>query len=166
MPFEAKTPEQMLEYLQTHVYRDGDCLLWAGPTFRANGAPRVGWMRKSYLARRLMLSLLGRDPGTKEVTHRCEQRACMNEKHLIVLEHKALIRRAARQGHWQTGAIRSMRAAVGKAKTAKLPITEARKVMKARARGETYQAIGDRYGVHATRVFSALKAWRRAGVLP
>lgn len=156
----------MLEYLQTNVHKDGDCLLWAGAVFKTSGSPRIGWAGGHYTARRLLLQLMGRDPGRKEVTHSCEQPTCMNPAHLIVLEHKALIRRAARQGHWQTGAIRSMRAAVGKAKTAKLPITEARKVMKARARGETYQAIGDRYGVHATRVFSALKAWRRAGVLP
>jgi hypothetical protein len=155
---------EMLEYLQTNVYRDGDCLNWAGPAFSISGAPRVGWQRRSHLARRLLLQLLGRDPGPKKVTHRCDSPICMNPEHLIALEHRALVRRSAAQGHWQVGAIRSMRAAVGKAKTARLPITEARAVMQARAAGQTYKAIGERYGVHSTRVFSAIKAWRRAGV--
>lgn len=164
MPVKPMTPAAMLEYLQTNVYRDEDCLNWAGPAFKKNGTPKIGWKGKTYLARRLLLQLLGQDPGEKEVTHLCESRLCMNRAHLVTLDHADILRRSARQGHWQVGAVRSMRAAVGKAKTAKLPITEARAVMRARAAGETYKTIGDRYDVHPTRVFNAIKAWARAGV--
>lgn len=164
MPVKSLTAEQMLEYLQTNVRRDGDCLIWAGQVHKKTGAPRIGWNGKSHLARRLLLRLLGSDPGRKSVTSSCESRQCMNRAHLVTLRHGELLRRAARQGHWQVGAIRSMRAAVGKISTSKLPITEAREVLRRRAAGETFQSIGDRYGVHATRVHSALKAWARAGV--
>ncbi len=164
MPVKARTPAEMLEFLQTNVHRDEDCLVWAGQVNSKSGGPKVSWRRKMHQARRLMLTLMGESIEGKKITQTCEHPLCMNRAHLILLTQQQLLKRASAKGHWQVGAIRVMRAAVGKADTAKMSIKEARTVLKMRAEGATYREIGQKYGVNQSRVGMALKTWARAGV--
>lgn len=164
MPVKAMTKEQMLEYLQTHVYRDGDCLIWAG-SVSVSGNPRITWNKKIYLARRLMLQLMGVWVIGKKVTESCDHKLCMNKAHLLVLSQKQVMNRAAKKGHWQVGAIRALRAAMGKASTAKLPVTEARNVMKMRADGVKPKDICAKYGIDGRNLNRHEKTWKRIGII-
>ncbi|HMM72296.1 MAG TPA: helix-turn-helix domain-containing protein, partial [Rhodocyclaceae bacterium] len=52
--------------------------------------------------------------------------------------------------------------ALGRAKHAKLPITERRTVLRLLAEGATHKEIAARYGVHFTAVSKAGQSWERA----
>ena len=158
----AMSAEQMLDYLQTNVHRDGDCLQWAGPVF-SKGLPRANWGGKAYMARRLMFKLAGKRLGTKIIIEKCDSRLCMNFEHLVLAPASAGMEKAIANGNFPVGAVHSLRVALGKAPNARLPITEARTVLELRANGHTLRAIGERYNVHPTRVRSAIRAWARAG---
>lgn len=164
MPAPVKTPEQMLDYLQTNVYRDEDCLTWAG-SVSVNGNPRIAWAKRNILARRLLLELLGEPAGKNKITEKCGNKLCMNRSHFIVMSHRKIMQRAAKQGHWQVGAVRAMKAALGKAKTARLPITEARNVIQMRASGMKIKDICAKYGVDYRQLNRSEKLWRKVGIL-
>jgi len=64
--------------------KDGDCLVWTGPT--TNGYGRVyddGWLQRAHrVAYRL---LVGPIPDDRPLVLRtCQQRACLNVEHLYV----------------------------------------------------------------------------------
>jgi hypothetical protein len=158
------SPEEKLDYLRTHVRRDGDCLLWAG-ALTVRGYPRTVWRREAYLARRLLLQLAGRPMHDGWcVWATCGSKTCMNEAHLRAGSRKQMIRAAARAGCMLSGPRRSLVVAISRARQAKLPITQAATVYRLRAQGETLAAIGARYGVTADAVHKAMKAWKRAGI--
>lgn len=158
------TPEQVLDYLRTHVYTDGECLLWAGP-FTKQGYPRIMWARTRYMARRLLLELTGRRIRNGEVVWAtCGSPVCMTEAHLKISRRGDMVRAHAKQGRMLSGARRSLVVAMSRAPKAKLPITEARTVLELRAQGVTMGKIGERYGVTGGAVSHAIAAWRRAGV--
>lgn len=158
------SPEAMLSYLQEHVYVDGDCLLWAGYTHETAG-PRVMWRRQAWLARRLLVTLMGRTLSRRErVYDICGEARCMNPEHLRVGKHRDAMRQAAKEGAFPSGARRSLMAALGRARKARLGIHDAPTVLQLRASGMTYRQIGERYGVTASAVGHAIAAWRRAGV--
>lgn len=158
------TPEEMLDFLQTNAYRDGDCLLWAGAK-SISGNPRIMWQKKMYVARRLLLQLLGRPPGPKKVTETCGNKMCMNKDHLIVVTHKQAMARASRNGRLSAGAARALSSAMARAKKAKLPITEARKVMRMRAEGVKLKDICEMYGVSSQQFYRSRETWRRVGAI-
>ena len=158
------SPEKMLVFLQEHVYRDGDCLLWAGYTHETAG-PRVTWRRQAWIARRLLVTLMGRTLSRNErVYDTCGQARCMNHDHLRVGKHRDAMRQAAKEGAFLSGARRSLMAAIGRAGKARLGIHDAPTVLQLRASGVTYRQIGERYGVTPSAVGHAIAAWRRVGI--
>lgn len=158
------SPEAMLAYLHEHVYRDGDCLTWAGP-FQSSGEPRIMWHRKQNLARRLLITLSGHELRPKDrVFDVCGNRKCMNRAHLRVGTHAQALKQRAKEGAYLSGARRSLVAAMGRAKNARMGIHDAPDVLRMRAEGRTYKEIAARYSVHPSAVGHALKAWRRAGI--
>lgn len=164
MPTPVMSKEEMLDYLQTHVYRDGDCLTWAG-SVSVTGNPRIMWAKKMYLGRRLLMQLSGVDLGNKKVTETCGNKLCMNKAHLLVVTHKQAMVRAARGGKLTVGAIRALKAAMGRSKTSKMPITEAKRVMQMRAEGVKLKDICAKYGVSHQQFYRSEKTWRRVGIL-
>lgn len=158
------TPQEKLDYLRTHVRRDGECLLWAG-ALTVRGYPSTTWRRKKYLARRLLVQLAGRRmPDGWCVWSTCGSRICMNEAHLRTGSRRQMIQAAARAGCMLSGPRRSLVIAIARARQAKLPITQAATVYRLRAQGETFAAIGARYGVSAGAVQKAMQAWARGGI--
>ncbi len=154
----------MFSYLQEHAYRDGDCLLWAGP-FQSSGAPQIMWNRRRWLARRLLVTLSGRELRPDDrVFDTCGNRKCMTLAHLKVGTHAVAIRQRANDGAYLSGSRRSLVVAMGMAKNARLGINKAPEVFGLRAQGWTYERIAQKYGVHPSAVGHAIHAWRRAGL--
>lgn len=152
---------EMLEFLRTHVYKDGDCRLWAG-AFTRNGYPKVQWNHRYYSARRLMLTLTGKHVCGRVVLVTCGDNRCMAEAHMKTISRAEFnTRHLGKHG----GASHSMAVAIGRAPRAKMPMTKAREVSGLRAQGMTYAQIGAVYGVTKSAVGHALQTWARAGVL-
>lgn len=156
---------EMLAWCRENVRIDQDsgCWIWAG-SVNVAGYPIVGWKRKSRQVRRLTLELeRGTDLGKRVVYATCDCRRCVNPAHLRVASRKVASRESAKKGRYPLGAVRSLAAAVGKARRgARLPVTERNNVLQLRAQGLSYTEIGLRYGVVGDRVRRALRNWERA----
>jgi hypothetical protein len=152
----------MLDFLLTHVHRDGDCRLWAGAV-HADGYPVVSWHRKTRLCRRLLLELLGRHPRSRVWTT-CGQQLCLAPDHLRSGSPAQMLAHSRREGRLHGGPQHSLAVSMGRARTAKLPVSEARSVFAARARGETLEVIARRYGVVRSAVGTAIRKWTAMGV--
>jgi hypothetical protein len=163
MPYPRKTAEQMVQHLLTNVYKKDDCLEWAGSTM-AGDLPMVMWNRKRYLAKRLLMELLGNKVSGMVVWNRCGNKLCMNPDHIIVGRRRQMVKEITREGKMVSGARRSLLVAMSRVKTARLPITEAPAVFRMRAEGMSFRQIGLKYQVTPSAVGHAIEAWRRAGV--
>jgi hypothetical protein len=153
----------MLAYLQRRCYTEDECRVWAGYKDKRHGG-YVTWRGQRHTPRRLLLELLGRRVGKRTIYATCGRNDCMNPDHLRIGSHGDALRNAARLGAWPVGAQRAVISAVSVASRARLGIREARDVMDARARGETLEAIGRRYGVTASAVGHAINRWSQAGM--
>lgn len=159
------TDAQMLEFLSTHVRRDGDCLLWAGST-HADGYPVVSWDRTRYMARALLLCLSGVAMHSGWCTWAtCGERLCMARGHLRCGARSTMIRWHARQGSMQSSVPHSIAIAKSQSGTARMPMREARMVADMRLRGMKHKEIAAHYGVHRSAVGHALDRWSRIGVI-
>lgn len=156
------SPAEMLAWLTENVRIDEDgCRIWAG-TRTIENTPKVSWHRKEHSAKRLLLELLGRPPKRGHVTWSiCGKPLCMNPDCVKSGTHKAAASHHKARGAYQSGAMRSLSSAIGRAKTAKLPITERAAVYRLRAQGLTLREIGERYGVRGSAVGHAIDTWRR-----
>jgi len=157
--------DELIEYLRTHVYRDGDCLRWAGTT-TGDGYPQLMWMGQIYRARRLLIALTeGPLRADQCIWSKCGSKSCMAREHLVVGTRAAMVKHMAREGRTVRGAQRAIVVALGRAPRARLPITEAHNVMRLRAEGWTLARIGEKYGVHFSAVSKAIHGWQRSGAL-
>ena len=151
----VKSPEQMLDYLQTHVRIDGECRVWAG-VITPQGHPKINWKRRPCQAQRLMLILMGVKVNAR-VWPICGQRACMNPAHLrndTVAAHN--------QWMYDTGVLprgrqRAVRVALGR--DTKLGVRAVPMLRSLRAEGLTYKQIGARLGAHPSTIGHLLKRW-------
>lgn len=157
--------DELVEYLTTHVYRDGDCLLWAGTT-TGDGYPQLMWQRRIYRARRLLISLTEAPLRANQcIWSKCGSKACMQRAHLVVGTRAAMVKHMAREGRTVRGAQRSIVVAMGRAPRARLGIARAQEVLRLRADGWTLAQIGERYGVTLSAVGHAIQRWQAAGVM-
>lgn len=156
------TEQQMLDWLQTHVYLDGDCRLWAG-SVHAQGMPVVSWNRKTHLARRLLLQLRGLPVGAR-TWMTCGNERCMALRHMRTGTAAEMLADLGAMGRLHGGPKHALAVSLGRAQTARMGIDKAGEVFAALGRGETSAEIGARYGVTAGAVRVALRKWRRAGV--
>jgi len=157
--------DELVEYLRTHAYRDGECLLWAGTT-TTDGYPQLMWKGRIHRARRLLVELTESPvPATHCIWSKCGSKTCMNREHLIVGTRAAMVKHTARSGRMVRGVQRSLAVALGRAPRARLPITEAQNVIRLRAQGWTLARIGEQYGVCQSAVGKAIQGWQRSGVL-
>lgn len=156
------TEQQMLDWLQTHVYLDGDCRLWAG-SVHAQGMPVVSWNRKTHLARRLLLQLRGLPVGAR-TWMTCGNERCMALRHMRTGTAAEMLADLGAMGRLHGGPKHALAVSLGRAQTARMGIDKAGEVFAALGRGETSAEIGARYGVTAGAVRVAVRKWRRAGV--
>jgi hypothetical protein len=151
----ARTPEQMLDYLLTHVRMDGACRVWAGCTTH-DGMPKISWNRKAYNAQRLLMQLLGKNPKAR-VWPLCGCRVCMEPDHLT---HGTI----GDHNRWMfdmdilpKGRRRALQIALGR--ESKLGVRAVPALHKMRAEGLTYKQIGERMGVHPSAIGHLLRRW-------
>jgi len=156
------SPEVLLDYLRTHVRLDDGCKRWAG-TYSIHGYPVIAWRYRKYPVRRLLLGLIAGNPlaKNKRVYDTCGNRWCVNEEHLRVGLQSTIIRNAQENMRYPTGRQKSLAIALGRARKAKLPITERANVLRMQSEGLSYKRIGEHYGVTPSAVGHALKAWNR-----
>lgn len=143
------------------VNEDG-CRIWAGCFSTCNGSPIVTWNYKSVLARRLLAQLSGMDVRPRYVVWAsCGDVRCMNPEHFSIGTRTAMARSMKSRGVYCSGSRRALASAIGRAKGAKLPITERRNVLALRAHGKTMREIAAVYGVSPSLVSHALRSWQR-----
>lgn len=163
----SKTPAEMLAWLTENVRIDEDgCRIWAGAVQQGSGVPVINWHYKRENARRLLATLLGRAPTASQVVYQsCGKGQCMNPEHLRVGSRKQAFQVKARNGAFCSGARRSVVTAIARAPTAKLGIRDRETVLRLREQGETWSAIGQRYGVTGWSVSKCVRSWRKAGLI-
>ncbi|HMM73890.1 MAG TPA: hypothetical protein PKC22_16980 [Rhodocyclaceae bacterium] len=162
MPRRVLTEEQMRQWLLENVRIRDDCRIWAGAV-DSRGQPVVMWDGKNYKARRLLGSLLGLMTDASHLSWTfCGDRRCLAPEHQRYGTMKEMCRAMKRRGVYVSGAHRSMLSALGRAKHAKMPITERRTVLRLLAEGATHKEVAARYGVHFTAVSKAMRSWERA----
>lgn len=162
MPRRVLTEEQMRQWLLENVRIRDECRIWAGAV-DSWGQPVVMWDGKTYKARRLLGRLLGLLTDTAHLSWTtCGERRCLAVEHQRYGTRQQMCAAMKRRGVYVSGARRSLLSAVGRAKNAKLPITERRTVLRLLAEGATQKEIAARYGVGFKAVSKAVQSWERA----
>lgn len=156
------TELQIRQWLLENVRVQDECRIWAGAV-DSWGQPVVMWDGKKYKARRLLGEMFGllTNPEYLSWTS-CGDRLCLAPDHQRFGTRQQMCLAMKRRGVYVSGARRSMLSAMGKAKRAKLPITERRTVLRMIADGATHKEVAAKYGVDFTAVSKALKVWERA----
>lgn len=151
--------EALLQYLLEYVRMIDGCAIWAGTINSNGGAPQVCVGGRQVSARRQLWLLSGRKIKRGHViVDTCGERQCMLIEHLRAVPKGDLGRMS---GAKCTGTRHALATALGRAKTARLPITERAAVLKLMADGASASLIASRYGVTTQAVHSALSSWDR-----
>lgn len=159
----AATPEQMLDYLQTNVRVDGDCLIWAG--FYNGVVPAVNWKKRQHSVRRLLWTMTkGAKPSGTLFWARCGNPSCVAITHIRAGTRTEHTRWNAANGRLPTGLSRSIQVAKVRYHTARLGLKQRHEVASMRAQGMTYEQIGAHFGVHPTSVGHFIRNWTAKGI--
>lgn len=160
----ALTANELLDTFRTNVRLDGECRMWAGAL--RDGYPSHQWLGAHRYVRRTLLELVGRPvPAQHVVWATCGHTECVAEAHLRTGTRRQMMQAAARRGAFPSGAPQSLRAALARAQTARLPVTRAREAARLRASGATWAQVGAHFGVTGQAACIALTRWERAGLL-
>lgn len=80
--------------------REGECLLWTGPTSgngRGGGYGRMSLDGQTVAVHRVMYTnVFGFVPSKKQIDHKCRNRLCCNPEHLEMVTHKQNQKRKAK----------------------------------------------------------------------
>lgn len=155
---EKKAPERFW----THVDRSGgnnDCWPWQSRRFK-NGYGAFAKNQIVHYAHRFCYEIsFGEIPEDMYVCHHCDNRGCVNPKHLFLGTHDDNMKDAARKGRMYTGgAVQGEQ--VG---TSKLTTKEVMEIRERYARGGITQAkLAQQYGVKTKNIWRIIhrKSWR------
>lgn len=169
---QKRDERDLFAYLLTNVRHVGECKVWAG-TLCSDGYPRIMVGRKARRARRLMVEMLcsayGEPlPATARVYARacCEHpKSCMSMEHLLIGSQQQAVDAAVRRGRYLTGPQRAIATARGRAAISRMPMSECRNVTAKLAAGASRRDVADEYGITTNAVSSALRRWRRMGLI-
>lgn len=132
------------------MYRDGDCLRWAGARQSEGQRPVVFWRGQRHLARRLLLELKGYDVRGKYVRGNAlvcaHPESCMNIHHMSVAPGAHMLRAADVA---QARLSRAKAAAVSKEAFAKIKMKDMPRIEKMRAQGASWAKIGEAFSTTA-----------------
>lgn len=144
--------EKLMSNIKARCTECGDCWLWDGAVNVA-GLPRYG---KGSARRRIWAALNGPIVGPYFVGCNCDERRCLNPKHLVLRTKSSV----SKDGH--ANAIKAKRhlavTIIARAK-GKLNDQAARQI---RESDETLKVLAERYGVHFSLISKVKtgKAWR------
>lgn len=129
---------------------NGECLEYHNSMSRPNGYPRVGPMR----ANRFIYShLIGSIPEGLFVLHSCDNRVCINPKHLFLgTQHDNVM------DMWNKG--RKQHVPPSSSKPRVISEEQRLEILKLRETGMTYEAIGAKYGVTKQTIYQYIRGKR------
>lgn len=152
----AKSPEQMLDYLLTHVRLDGACRIWAG-SVTSDGMPKIVWRKRGWRAQRLLLDLMGKRTDKLRVWNLCQNKLCMEPDHVTTGTVAQHLQWEYDTGHRARGRQHALRVALGRRD--KLGVRALPTLRRLRAEGLTYEQIGEQLQVHPSAVGHLLRRW-------
>jgi hypothetical protein len=134
---------------------NGDCWEWKSSLY-PNGYGQVWFEGRKQLAHRVVYELVigpipeGEGPHGTCVCHRCDNRKCVNPKHLFLGSQKENVRDRDEKGR----AARLKGEAHGRAK---LTADQVREIRRLRAEGLTLKIIADMFGVHLSQISNVVR---------
>lgn len=89
----------IIDRILSRTKREGDCLIWTGPTSgtgRGGGYGRMCLSGQTVAVHRVVYThYFGYVPGKKQIDHKCRNRLCLNPAHLEMVTHKENQKRRA-----------------------------------------------------------------------
>ncbi len=137
------------------VDKKTECWNWTGTTRNGYGrlitGSRSDGSRRSVSAHRFSYECFnGKILEGLEICHKCDNRRCVNPKHLFAGSHQDNIDDRVKKG--RCNHVRGEK--VGGAKLTAVDVLSARRL---RIKGHTYQSIADRFSVDKSTVMAAIK---------
>jgi hypothetical protein len=141
--------------------RSGECWIWIGAVHKGGyGVFQI--RRRSQRAHRIAweMSEARRVPDGLVICHRCDNRRCVNPKHLFLGTHGDNNRDTVSKGRWRKGPN-----VHGEANcTAKLSNADVALIRAAPKRQVTAKQLAERFGVHPVHIYR-IRAGKRRSVL-
>lgn len=82
MAYKARTEEEVRRYISVNTIKYNECLMWTKTKTRGYG--RLYYAGKDTLVHRIVYELnYGKIPDKMQIHHLCENKACINIKHLV-----------------------------------------------------------------------------------
>lgn len=153
-----KLSTQLIESYWLRVSKTNSCWIWTGDTDKRYGYGRVSINDKKYIASRVAWTIEHGvcPPRNKLVCHTCDNRKCVNPKHLFLGSHKQNSLDAARKRRMCHGASHYLTT---------LTVLDVKKIRTAVADGEKHLVVAERFKITRSAVGAIVtgKNWKHAG---
>lgn len=149
----------LAEKLEQHCEEQGDCMVWSGPMVQRK-FPVLNVERKKLYVKRHAMELMGRRLGKQVVTSSCDNQACVNPDHLVVVTKAKMVEMtvAAHGGTLNTPASKAKIAASLRAKS---PLSQ-EEISDIRNSNDSVRTIANRHDISMAYVYMLQRGlWRR-----